>query len=348
MSNQPLVSIIIVNWNGLEYLRDCFCSLEKNDYPNYEIIFVDNGSVDDSVKFVKENFPETIIIQNKNNLGFVGGNNEGYKYAKGKYILFLNNDTFVENNFLSLLVKAVEKDEKIGSVQPKLVRFDKQTLDSAGSYLTDLGIFYHYGFLKDKNKEIYNKPRKIFSGKGAALLFSRKVLEIVGLFDEDFFNYFEESDLCWRVWLAGYEVIYLPESVVYHKIGGTAGRSEEGLASLIGFHSYKNRVCSLIKNLGFLRLIKILPLHIFVCFVISILFLFKGQFKYTFNIARALIWNIANIRKTWTKRAYIQKNIRKVSDKKLFPIIKKNPNFLYYLAFFNILSAAEYKDKIIE
>ncbi|MGH7203443.1 MAG: glycosyltransferase family 2 protein, partial [Candidatus Levyibacteriota bacterium] len=140
------VSIIIINWNGLNYLQECLPSLQKQDYPNTEIIVVDNASSDESVSYLKKNFPKVRIVLNDKNYGFAEANNIGYKYITGDYVLFLNNDTKVTRNFLSILVKKLEKDETIGGIQSKILLMDKPDhYDSIGAFLTGTGILYHYG-----------------------------------------------------------------------------------------------------------------------------------------------------------------------------------------------------------
>lgn len=258
-----LVSIIIINWNGKKHLEKCLPSIKKQRYKNIELIIVDNASVDDSVFYVKKVFPKAKIIINPTNLGFSEANNIGYKKANGDYILFLNNDTDVTKDFLIELISNIEKDEKIGGAQSKILFMEKKdTLDSVGAFLTTSGYLYHYGAIKKDSKK-YNHKISLYSAKGACMIFKRAVLkkiEVEGkIFDPKYFAYFEETDLCHRVWLAGYKIMYIPSSVIYHKVGGT---STKMVNSFIQFHSFKNRIRSHIKNLGTVNLIKILFLHL--------------------------------------------------------------------------------------
>lgn len=328
---KDLVSIIIVNWNGKKFLKKCFSSLEKINYPNYEIILVDNGSTDGSVEYIKKNFPQVKIIQNKENLGFAEANNIGYQQAKGKYILLLNNDTEVTPDFLNRLVTVLKSDEKIGVVQPKILLSSQPSkIETVGSYLTSTGFLYHFGWEKDAKKPKYNLRQEIFSARGACMLIKKEVVEKVGLFDKDFFAYFEETDFCWRTWLAGYKIIYVPNSVICHKGGGTASRIS---LPFIDYHSFKNRICTLIKNLELKNLLKILPLHLLLCLGISFFFFLKGELKHGFAILRGIGWNIKNLRKNWQKRRIVQRQIRKIPDKELLPKIKRKvrPPYYYYL-----------------
>ena len=248
---QARVSIIIVNWNGLRWLTDCFTSLYKQNYINFEIIFVDNASKDGSVSWVKKHYPDTKIIVNSENLGFAGANNVGYRKAKGEYVLFLNNDTRVTKNFLTELVNVLESDTLIAGAQSKILLMDKPDIhDSVGAFLTPTGFLYHYGFGR-KDQAKYNKQINLYTAKGACMIFKADVLNRVAIngniFDPDYFAYFEESDLCHRIWLAGYRIVYAYTSVIYHKMGATSSSMNN---SFIQYHSFKNRIRSYLKNFG--------------------------------------------------------------------------------------------------
>ena len=307
---QSLVSIIIVNWNGGKVFKACLQSLSKIDYPNWELIVVDNGSTDGS-----DNYPNTKkIIKNKNNIGFAPANNQGVKKAKGKYVLLLNNDTKITKDFLTKLVKRAEEDKSIGVLQPKMFMMDKKGyLDNAGSYMTRLGFLEHWGFGQKDSKE-FEKETEVFSAKGACMLIRKEVIEKVGLFDKDFVSYFEESDFCWRVWLAGYKVLFYPEASIEHKVGFTIKRLD---VANINYDYYKNRIASIIKNAGAFSLLTILPVHIAASIGIATVFFFRGSSKNASMILSAIWWNIVNISKTLNKRRKIQK-LRKKSDKEIF------------------------------
>src|SRR3989344_3239284 len=157
------VSIIVLNWNGKKFLKNCLDSLTQLAYPQVEIIVVDNNSKDGSQEFVKENYRKAILIENKENYGFAKGNNIGLKASTGDYILILNNDTVVAPNFLEPLIKDFEDNPKIAYLQPQIrLSENKQFLDGAGAFLTFTGFLYHFGYLKDRMKQKYNKKMKIF------------------------------------------------------------------------------------------------------------------------------------------------------------------------------------------
>ena len=327
-----LVSIIIVNWNGIRWLKDCFGSLYKQEYKPFEVIFVDNASKDGSVAWVKKQYPKTKIIVNNENLGFADANNIGYRKAKGKYILFLNNDTKVTKTFLTELVRILESDSSIGGAQSKILLIDHpDTHDSVGAFLTPTGFLYHYGFGK-KDTAKYDKEIELFTAKGACMMFRKDVLRAVSIdhniFDPDYFAYFEESDLCHRVWLAGYRIVYAYKSVIYHKMGATSASMNN---AFIQYHSFKNRIRTYIKNFGIGNLILILPVHLLFCEGFSLFSFIKGQFQLSWAVQKALWWNIVYFGKTLKVRDVVQKKIRRVSDNDLAKRIVYKPSLSYYI-----------------
>lgn len=336
------VSVIIVNWNGLSHLKKCLPGLYSQNYKNIEVIIVDNASTDSSINFIKKNYPDIIIISNKENLGFADANNIGYRKTTGDYILFLNNDTEVTKNFLSELVKALEENRKIGGVQSKILLMDdSERLDSVGAYLTSTGFLYHYGIAK-KDSSKYNKKIEIYSAKGACMMFKKEVIEKVlvdnEILDSRYFAYFEETDFSHRVWMTGYKILFIPTSIIYHKMGATSSKMNN---SFVQYHSFKNRINSYLKNLEFLSLIKILPLHLFMCELASLAFVLKGKPAVAGAINKAIYWNFKNIVVTLKKRNYIQKNIKKTSDDKLLKKNLKKVRLSYYYYLFKGIQGYE-------
>jgi len=340
--HNPLVSIIIVNWNGMRFLHNCLGSLSKVKYKNTEILFVDNASKDDSVAFVKNNYPDIKIIANSKNLGYAGGHEEAFRKAKGELILVLSTDTIVEENLLSELVKAIYSEKNIGAVMPKLLMYPRKDLiDSIGSFFLASGIIYHIGRDKDQAKPQYNKPVEIFSAKGACILFKKNVLAKTGLFDKDYFAYFEETDLCHRIWLSGNKVIYWPRTSVCHMQGGA---SRQMVSSFILYHSYKNILCTYIKNLSLKYLIRVLPLTLIIYQCGFLVFLFTGKFRNAWAFQKAIFWNISNMRSTLMKRKFVQNKIRKVSDDYFLPLITRSVSLRYYYYLFTGEGLAKYHD----
>ena len=337
---KPLISIILVNWNGKKWLKECLDSLMVQTYKNFEIILVDNNSSDGSVEFVHSDYPEVIVVQNRENLGFSGGNNIGYQKSRGEYVLLLNNDTRVERNFLEEFVKAFYEIPNLGSVQSKLIlMYEPAKLDVCGSYWTDIGFLYHYGYAKDTLDPKYNRKMPFFSNKGASMMLKREVIEKVGLFDHDFWCYYEETDLCHRLWLAGYECWYYPTAVCYHAMGGTAVRFSN---SFLQFHNFKNKLASFLKNFEWVTLAKFLPIYLVLNVLLSFVWLFQGKYKHFFSLYKAIFWNLIHLLDTMNKRKEVQK-LRVRSDKSIFKKVKRNPTIRYYFGL--LIGIEKYVDK---
>ena len=234
--SSPKVSIIIVNYNGKELLQKCLDSLLKVNYDNFEIILVDNNSTDGTVEFITKNYPSLIIIKLDSNKGFAEPNNVAAKISKGKYLLFLNNDTVVTPNFISEMVKVMETDKKIAICQSLLLKPDG-SIDSSGDFIDDLGVVYNS---KTKIDEI----REVSSARGASMLVRSDIFEKLDGFDQKFFITFEDVDLCWRSWILGYRVLIIPTSIVYHEGGITIKK----IKSEISFHGFKNQLAMKITN----------------------------------------------------------------------------------------------------
>lgn len=320
MAKLPRVAIIMVNWNGLEHLKLSLPSLRQQRYKNVTTYVVDNCSADQSVSYIEKQFPEVVVLKASTNLGFAGGNNLGLSQALKagyNYFFLLNNDTEVKPNMITSLVNFMERHPRAGIIQPKLLLLDyKDTIDSCGSWLSKTGFLIHYG-CEEKDGPKYNNVTPMFTVKGAAMMISRPCLEEVGLLDSDFFAYFEETDLCWRAWLCGWKVYYAPVTSVYHKIGGSTKKIG---SPTINYHSFKNRIMSLVKNLAWYNLIWMLPLHLLLILGFSVIYFGAIRFRSGLSIYRAIGWNIAHFPANWRKRRRVQKS-RVISDRDLFKII---------------------------
>jgi GT2 family glycosyltransferase len=219
--NNPEVSIVIVNWNGKQYLKDCLRTVFNQKYPDYEMIFVDNASIDGSVEYVKEKFPKAKIIINKENLGFAEGNNIGIRASKGKYVVALNNDTTVEPHWLEELIKAAERDEKIGICASKILWMDKPNIIYSTGFILKYGcVIGDRGHLEEDRNQ-YEKLQEVFGACACSALYRKDMLNEIGCFDETYFAYHEDSDLSWRAHNAGWKAVYVPTSICYHKSWGT-------------------------------------------------------------------------------------------------------------------------------
>lgn len=245
----PVVWIVLLNYKGCQDTIECIESLEQITYRNYKIIIVDNNSKDGSEEILRNKFPQHIVIQSGENLGFSGGNNVGIKYALengADYILLLNNDTLVEPDFLNPLVEEAEKDKAIGIVAGKInYYYDKNIIWSAGGYISEIkGCGYHYG-INEVDVGQYDKKREVTCLTGCLQLIKKEVIKEVGLYDEDYFLYFEDVDYCYRVKKHGFKLVYVPQSKIYHKVSASAGEE----SSLALYYNHRNRLLFVKKNI---------------------------------------------------------------------------------------------------
>ena len=237
--SSPKVSVIIVNYNGKELLEKCLESLFKVNYDNFEIILVDNNSSDGSLEYVTKNHSSVIIIKLSENKGFAEPNNIGAKITKGEFLLFLNNDTIVTPEFISELVSAAQTYPDVAICQSLLLKPDGK-IDSSGDFIDSMGVCY--------NSTInITQPREISSARGACMLIKHDVFNKLEGFDEKFFATFEDVDLGWRAWIAGYKVMVIPKSVIYH----ISGKTHSAMENTISFHGLKNQLAMKITNFEF-------------------------------------------------------------------------------------------------
>ncbi len=318
--NKPLVSIVIVNFNGYEVLVSCLKSIEKLDYANFEVLIVDNGSTDKSLSFLEAlDSKQVKLIKSPKNVGFASGNNLALPSVKGEYLLLLNNDTVVPHNLLTVLVNKLESDKSIGALQPKIKFMDKpDILDNAGAYLNRLGLTVHWGF-GEHDRDEFDHESEIFSAKGACLMTRTALVKTIGLFDDNFGSYFEESDFCWRVWLSGYRVLYYPSVSILHKVGFTSQKMDTVVVML---NSTKNRIFSLFKNLSTVNLFTIFLPHVFFLLGLGTYYLLRLQFKKSWMIYGAIWWNITHLTLLLRSRNQTQK-LRARSDTDIFVVIMK-------------------------
>jgi GT2 family glycosyltransferase len=326
----PMVSVVVLNFNGKKLLGKCLDSVLKSDYPNFEVVFVDNASTDGSVEFVRSNFGQYSnlrIMRNDGNFGFAEGNNIGARVARGKYVAFLNNDTEVDPEWLKELAKVMESDGTIGAAQSKLLLFDRKTIDSAGDFINSYGKGWMRGHGEEDEGQ-YGRTDEIFSARGAAMIIRKQILREVGYFDSTFFMVFEDVDLCWKVRLNGYKVLFVPKSIVYHF--GSSIRKETQDIGKGYFYSIRNSLAALIKNYDLQNLLiggAVNVLFEFTHFLMSLPF--PSKKRYTLSRLSALLWNLFNFRCLWKKRLKVQYYVRKIPDDQIKGLmIKGNSPFL--------------------
>jgi GT2 family glycosyltransferase len=239
-----LVSVIVVNYNGKHLLDECFDSLGKQGFTDFEAILVDNASTDGSVEFVSEKYPDVKVVRNVRNLGFGGGVNAGLKHARGTYVALLNNDAVAHEGWLSGLVSAAQSSGGgFGMWASKIMSYDHPgVIDTAGHLLYPDGLNIGRG-KGEKDAEEYNKEEEALIASGCAALFLKEVLDVAGGFDEDFFAYGDDTEMGLRARLAGWKCLFVPSSVVYHKGSETMGKH----SPMKAYYIERNRIWVLIK-----------------------------------------------------------------------------------------------------
>lgn len=264
------VSVLIVNWNGVDLLKDCLPTLKSQTYSNFELIVVDNGSQDGSQGYVRQIFPEALIIQLDRNYGFSKPNNIGFSKATGEYILTLNNDISLEHDFLAKIVGFMDsQSNEIYAVNPKVLYFyQRNVINTIGIKLLSNGGGVHIG--KNSSSKSYNDIIDVFGVcAGCALYRKTTIVELGFFFDESYFAYLEDVDLSIRAYITGYKSKYFPGSVCYHKHSATAEKCPLFKIYLIE----RNRLRNLIKYYH----VKYLLLEPIITFIILFSVVVKGN-----------------------------------------------------------------------
>lgn len=239
----PLVTIVVLNWNGLADTLKCLESLAGLNYAAYGVVVVDNGSTDGSPAVIRQRFPEVVVIENGENLGYTGGNNVGLRYALAQgadYVLLLNNDTVVASDFLHLLVEAAGAGEDVGMAGPTIYYYDlPDVIWSAGGAIDwRQGRTWMVGLDERDSGQFGLAPRGVDFVTGCALLVKRAVLEQVGLLDERFFVYYEEAEWCVRARRVGFKIVHVPQAHTWHKI--SPGNQTD--SPLVHYYMTRNRL----------------------------------------------------------------------------------------------------------
>ncbi|MFZ5516349.1 MAG: glycosyltransferase family 2 protein [Candidatus Zhuqueibacterota bacterium] len=257
----PSVAIIILNWNNWQDTVECLESISLNDYLNYRIIVVDNGSADDSVAQIGQRFKSIQLLETGKNLGFSGGVNFGIERAKATdLILLLNNDTLVDRSFLTELVRKIASDPAIGLVGGKIYHYDSEQCHAGFSRSNQCKIWSAGGGIHQFTKRTFqygegkidrgqwDREREVDFLSGCCLLVRRDVIEKIGLLDPDYFMYYEDVDFCVRAKKAGFKICFTPKSVIWHKVSKSSDKSERD------FYRIRNAIIILRKQFGFSKL----------------------------------------------------------------------------------------------
>jgi len=306
----PAVAVAVLNFNGKHYLKDCLASLAQQSYGNYSVYVIDNGSTDASVDFVKKEFPWVRIIAFDRNYGFAEAYNRAIEMLQFDFVALLNNDVAVDSGWLEKLVEEILKDENIAACGSKILLYrDRGRLNHAGGKFTLIGGGYDMG-LCEKDSEEYNRGGYVGCVCGAAMLVRRDAFIRLGGFDRDFFAYFEDTDFCWRAWLYGFRVVYVPSSIVYHKFGGSWGSVYGGYRVYLG---ERNRLLTVFKNFEAIRLLRAMILSAFFVSVRLVGAVRRGRVDNVSAVLKADLWLPLNLRKVLVKRALVQGR-KKVSN----------------------------------
>ena len=322
-NEQPLVYLVLLNWNGIEHLPACLASLHRQSYQNFKLLMVDNGSEDESLEFARGAFPDIEIIANRRNIGFARANNQGLYHAienGARYVILLNNDTECDPNFIQGLVAVAESDSHIAACAPKILYF--RTRDIINGIGTEVSMF-GYGWdrgVGEKDEGQYDEVCDVFGVSGGAMLIRSDVVKKVGAFDPTYFIYFEDIDLSWRIRLWGYRIVAVPKAVVYHKFSATMGKMQLRKE----FLSEKNRIRGVLKSFELRNLAKIVPRML--CFDLRKLKYWLIEEGDSYSIKRSLIllmaylWNILYLPSLLKHRRSIM-NGRKLGDLEMMKFI---------------------------
>jgi GT2 family glycosyltransferase len=314
----PKVSVIIVNYNGNGFLRDCLKALDRQRFEDFEVVIVDNassaGSAHESKAFIEETSManRARLISPEKNLGFAGGSIAGLKHAAGKYIALLNDDTEADERWLEELVKAMDASDGIGICASKMIVHGTDLIDSAGDVFSTA--LKGFGEGERRQRLLYNERRYVFGACGGAALYRKKMIDEIGFMDEDFFLIHEDIDLSFRAQLNGWKALYVPTAIVYHRVRSSIG------------HMSDMAVYYTLRNSEFVRM-KNVPFSIFIRCCIDFIIWTLTEFLY-FAIKhkkirlyfRAKSDAIKMLPRMLKKRAAIMKD-RKVSNKYLLSMM---------------------------
>lgn len=302
MRKKVVVSIIIPCFNAEEYIKKCLDSILASKYLGFEVIVIDDGSKDKSTEVLKkyQKLPRVRVFSFKENHGPAKARNFGVAQSLGKYLLFLDIDTEIERGGLKKIIKRLASDKTIGALQFKIMSGKSKKIETAGHFLSPIGFPYEIG--AGENEEKWNQEEKIFGARSAGMAVRKNVFKKIGGFDEDYLIYGEETDLCWRIWLAGFKVIYFPKAKIYH-FGKSTLRKET--VKRLFYEGAKNNTSNILKNAPLKILLWMLPLHILGWLVLSLKLIIQKRFHLAAWIYRGLEWNVKNLRRVLRKRRMV-------------------------------------------
>ncbi len=284
----PTVAVVILNYNGKHHLERFLPSVVQSS-ENADIWIADNGSTDDSILFVKNNYPEINRIELPENYGFAAGYNQALKQVSADYYILLNSDVETTADWIKPIIQYMEADKSIAAAQPKILNINKSTFDhagGAGGWIDKLGYPFCRGRILDnreKDAGQYDEVQEIFWASGAAMFIRAELYHKAGGLDGNFFAHMEEIDLCWRLKRAGYKVMAYPESVVYHIGGGTLNTQNPRKTYL----NFRNSLITLAKNEPVSRLLWLIPTRLVLDGIAGVRFLTQGKFLHIWAIIKS-------------------------------------------------------------
>lgn len=300
-----VLSVVLLNFNGRHHLEAFLPSVVQYSEP-HEVIVVDNGSTDDSVSFVRTNYPSITLIRFQENHGFCGGYNKALQEITSEYVVLLNTDVEVTENWIEPVLHRLTQDKSIKAAQPKILDHKSKDIfeyaGASGGFIDKLGYPFCRGRIfetLEKDTDQYNESTDIFWASGSCLFIHRETYISLGGLDEDFFAHMEEIDLCWRIWGNEGRIIVVPESKVYHVGGGTLDKSKPRKTYL----NFRNGLSLLIKNEPALRLLWKLPLRILLDWVALLKFSIESGSSHGLAILRAHLHVITTINSILKKRS---------------------------------------------
>jgi GT2 family glycosyltransferase len=304
----PLISVVVPNWNGNRFIRQCLDSLFSQTFQDFEIVVFDNASTDGSLDVVKNQYPDVRLIESPVNLGFARANNGGVKASQGKFVFLINNDTIIDPDCLEKIYSFYQKKE-CAVVTGKMVFPDRKTLDHAGGMYSRIGIALDRGLLS-RDIAQFNYPFKVDYAHGSCLFIQKELYERVDGFDQDFFQYVEDVDFGLKIKSLGYDIYYCPDATLVHYDGGTTGRENRRRT----YYMVTNLAATMFKIYTVPALFLFFPLFLFSRFGLGVAYLLKGRF----DLFAGVMTGIINIPKGLPKAIKKRKKLRMAGDYRMF------------------------------
>jgi len=323
MEKNPNIAIVILNWNGQKMFDEFLPSvLQHSNIENTQIIVADNGSTDDSIAHLQQNYPTVQIIDLKTNYGFAEGYNQALKQVDAKYFILLNSDVKVTANWLAPCIAAFEADEYLAAIQPKILSYKEpnhfEYAGATGGFIDKYGYPFCRGRILNRveeDLEQYNQPTPIFWATGACMFVKSEAFKAAGGFDGDFWAHMEEIDLCWRLKNQGYKIAYQPQSVVYHLGGGTLSYGSPKKIYL----NFRNNLWMLFKNLPKQQFKRIFLIRMFLDGIAAVKFIAGFNFREFWAVVKAHASFYRHLSTLIRKRKETQKHVLVKNHAEVFP-----------------------------